>query len=157
MNQILRLDFGLSNWMDGGTIYQGGECLPGLWGKEWHFRENQKFSFGLIKSEFVTSRTQALQPGMVFFLRCHTIHPFKMYLLSTYVQHSVLDGEERVLIKPDTAGVLLLAGPDFRTSHSSWRLCSGLGIHSVEYRMNQTHFHLTKFFRLNWINWAGDK
>lgn len=48
MNQILPLDFGLSNWMDSGTI-QDGECLPGLWGEEWSFGENRKFCFGLIK------------------------------------------------------------------------------------------------------------
>ena len=155
MNQILLLDFGLSNRRDGGTIYQGGECLLGLWGKEWSFRENQKFSFGLIKFAFVTSRTQALQPGMVVLLRCHTIHPFKMYLLSTYAQSSVLDDVDTALIKPDTTGVFLLAMPDFRTSNSSGALlCAG---HCVEYWMNQTHFHLTKYFQLNWIIWAGDK
>ena len=121
MNWILLLDFGLSNWMDGGTIYQGRECLLGFRGKEWSSGE-KGFSFGLIKFEFVTSRTQGLQPGMVFFLPRHTVHPFKMHLLSTYVQSSALDDDKIALNKPDTAGVSLLPAPDSRTSNSSLRL-----------------------------------
>lgn len=44
------------------------------------------------------------------------------------MQRSVLDDVGIALVKPDTTGVLLLVMPDFRTSNSSLRLCSVLGI-----------------------------